>query len=335
MRRLVVPRQAAQDGKVLAGVPRPAALPAGRCSLAQALMAALSHAGHPVSYDAVLGLPGVAVLPPPEMPPLSGDPLWEAYAAPGAGAACQPARSTGLWVARVVEAVGGVTAELRAPLGSADEALAAVREGVEGGLAVLLRGWPEGGEAWAVATGHDPARGVICGWPPDRDGDTYLGAAPGGSAAVILRPAPCQSPPRVQAALRALRHWSESWALHWERWGAWARWLEQVEGEEQRAQAAAAHQAAAEALADARTAGASFAGTCALLLGGILPVPELARAADSLARVAEALDEGPATEASAETWQGWQEAARETLKVAQRHDDAAHDELRAALGLML
>jgi hypothetical protein len=300
-------------------------------------MAALCHAGRGVSYDAVLGLSGIALLPPPQMSPAPGDPFWEAYEALSPAAGVGMPTSVQPWVSRVAEAVGGLAGEVRAPLLSAQEALEAVRTGVDGGFAVPLRGWPEGQEAWSVATGYDPARGVICGWPPEREEDTYLGAAPRGSAAVILRATESEKLPRTKAAVTALGHWAEAWVEGWSRYGAWLDWLAQAAPEGDRRPVMAAHHAAAEGLADARTAAASFARTCAGLLGGGEGMPELERAADNLARVVEVLEAGPPalTAETEDGWPAWLEGWSDALTAARRHDDAAHGEARAALALLL
>ena len=68
------------------------------------------------------------------------------------------------------------------------DVMAAVRPCLEAGWAVPVLGWPQPLDDWGLVTGFDLGRGVLCGWPADYAGDTYLGTAPAGELALRLGP---------------------------------------------------------------------------------------------------------------------------------------------------
>jgi len=227
-------------------------------------MSLLSHQGRNIGYDAAMGLTGLtAVLP-------VGDDLHD----PGLEL---PGR------ARVPDGLRALG--LKAHLWAADDPVPlsdALRPAIDAGFAVPAFGWPEPGDGWAVVTGYDLGRGVLCGWPARSDLETYLGAPPAGSAAVLCLEA--REPlGRSEAAQEALAWAGEQGPeLHaaYERWAGMvdARWAEDPEHPAS-LDRVLRHERLTEGLADARSAAASFYRRCADILDA-LPSQWLLAAAD-------------------------------------------------------
>lgn len=323
MRRLQVPTSATPGGLVLPAIPRPRDIPGGRCALSRALVAALGAAGHRATYEAILGLSGIAALPPADPANAALDPLWAAYPTltdqPPGGI---PAG----WVDPVLRAVGQAGAYCGGLLDPA-ALVAVVREGLDVGLPVPVLGWPEGEADWSLVTGHDPGRGVLCGWPPGHEATTYLGAPCAGRAAIVLSRAPVSRPSAALSAREALVHWTVERDVTRERYQGWLQWLQTCTETE-----APWSHALAEALADARMAAGTFIGTCASVLSEAEPLPELLAAADHLGTLVEVLESvPPLPEGDGDIYAPWREAWSAAVATAYRHEHAAREGIREAL----
>lgn len=241
-RRLSVTRAATTGSLLLSQVPRPDKLPAGTCSLVRALCACVRPVGIQIGYDDLMGLTGIAFdLPAPAD-----------FAAPSA----HPLRCEG-----VVEGLCALGLKARCvSLEPQDPAavVAVVEEGLESGFAVPVLGWPAAGDDWAVITGSDRGRGVLCGWPSRPATEAYLGAPPRGEAAIVLLERR-QPPSPTQALLEALGRAADRAGRVAETYAQWVSCLRAQAGWGEDAGACILrHEAFCDALADARTSAAAF-----------------------------------------------------------------------------
>ncbi len=307
------------DSRILAGVPAPGTLPAGRCALVRATMAALAHAGRPVDYDVLMGLSAVAF-----MLPLEPD----FQSVPADARRC----------ARLPAALAALGLRGRAwPLAGA-ETMAPVYAALDAGFAVPLLGWPQPQDDWGVLTGYDHGRGVVCGWPAGYAGESYVGAAPAGTAAILLEqvaPVPELAPELAATLEWVVAHAADVAAAY----PLWCDMLdERWERDEDELVAAARvlrHEVAAEALADARAAAASFLRWCGDRLLGVAAEWALSAAerCDALVESLEArhpplFDDEVAEALRSATWRGqWR---RRLAGLAEADADVARD-LRRAL----
>lgn len=250
-RRLEITRTPGADSRILPGVPAPTSMSAGACALARAIMAALAHTDRPVSYDVFMGLSGIAfalgVRPDFDSPPTE---IAERARVPDALSAV------------------GLRGDWRAP----PITISAIKPGIDAGYPTVVLGWPQEEGGWAIIAGFDAAEGVICGWPADRAGPSYIGAPPRGAAALIIT-GQVDPPTRQDAAAQAL-----AWAVahHTEVAADYDRWREALFGDWEADPAepellgpSLRHELLCERLADARAAAASFLHGCAELLGGV------------------------------------------------------------------
>ena len=249
-------------------------------------MAAVEHAQRPASYDAIMGLTGIAFILP----------LREDFRrAPGDADRCAriPEALAALGLRGQWRLLGG--GEVAAGSRSYEEGEAGrcqdedradtcederpdagiieiVQQAIDADFAVPILGWPGEREDWAIVTGYDCGRGVICGWPGTYAGEEYLGAPPTSEAVVII-----QEPVPPSDELRAVTA-SLQWAAAQRKQVAQAYdlWREMLDekweaGPEDPdlASRALRHEAATEALADARSAAAGFLRHCAELLDSV------------------------------------------------------------------
>ena len=85
MRRLRPTRPPTGESHILPEVPRPTEVAAGSCPAVRALLATLRHAGRSVSYDAVMGLTGIAfMLPLPDDTEGGSSGAWQLVGVPAA-----------------------------------------------------------------------------------------------------------------------------------------------------------------------------------------------------------------------------------------------------------
>jgi hypothetical protein len=215
-KRLSVAREAAEGSVLLADVPRPDKLRAGTCGLIRALWATLSHAGVDTDYDELMGLCAIAF----------GIPAGEDAVTPGDALRCRH-------IPEALAALGLVGKHVVLDAADRCAVVAAIEEGLRAGFSVPVLGWPEAGCDWAVITGSDPTRRVICGWPTWPSADAYLGAAPRAEAAIVItgRTEPPKGETTVRAALERTFGLEESTAQAYCQWvqtlqddAAEARW---------------------------------------------------------------------------------------------------------------
>jgi len=321
IKRLTVRRRASEGGRVLPDVPAPAGLEAGSCGLVRALMAAIQHAGVPVGYDALMGLSGIAfMLTMPDGP--------------------TDLRTSDLTASRVLEGIRAVGLGANAQVFEAGSKPVAdlVQGAVDAGRAVALLGWPNDGDDWSVITGYDPSRGIICGWPAHYRADSYLGAEPGGSAALLLQAGaePTQQPQAVRQAL--------AWALQQaprvaETYEQWATSLEGEWGTDpedpEMLRAVGAHEALCERLTDGRLSAARFLGHCVDMFSAVCS-PWLAKAAQAYQAAAETLEARQPPVHDDRILQAlvspeWRQEWALTLQTVASHDAEAADCLRRFL----
>lgn len=268
-RRLNLTRPPLGDSRLLPDVPRPDLFTAGSCTLARALMALCAHRERVVGYDAIMGLCGMAF----------SLPVTESFL---------PADSESLRCSDVPAGLETLGLDARLWTGSPDAPpLAdAARSAIDAGFAVPVLGWPEGESGWGIVSGYDLGRGVLCGWPQRVELDSYLGAAPAGSLAVICRGTrvPSPKPEAIERTLARVAANSEALGLAYEKWCTsiderWERDPEHPDSLDR----VLGHERLTEGLADSRAAAARFLRRAADVLGGVR--------AEWLLAVAETCDE--------------------------------------------